>query len=513
MIQVSCDGEDDGDDDNGGKSDDDDSSEDDDDNDNNNDDDKIPLVEESYPPDNDTEIDLYPEIRLTFSIPMNTSSVEEGFSLTKTSSKDSVEGDTSWNEDRTEFTFAVDRKLTEDTQYKIILDKSAVSEDGIELPEGVDTKFETVDLWTLFVDGSSNTTDYGFGIALDPNGNAIVTGGLSNLTGITSWTASISNKGIINWENTNTPFVFSRGNDVAVDNSGNIFVTGKAKLAGESPKQIWFGKYLNDGTDVWKYRVDTGSVGDDSGEGIALGQDDHFYIAGRFIDLEDLWWNIWAGKYETGSGNHKWTLQEYELDNDMAFDIALDSTDNIYIVGDNKLDIQESTLTGWLGKFDSNGVKQWSMTPEGVVSCRGIATDSNHLYLTGYSDPYTGDIWIGKFDQDGTLIWQKTIDHNGMWDGGFDIAVDEDGYIYVVGLVGDTYGMEDVWIGKLSSAGDLVWAQHFGATAANGEAGYALALDQKSNIYVIGNHQSQIGGDWSIDIWVRKFDKHGNWSN
>jgi hypothetical protein len=179
-----------------------------------------------------------------------------------------------------------------------------------------------------------------------------------------------------------------------------------------------------------------------------------------------------------------------------------------------------------------------------------IASDnSGNIYTTGFFngtvdfDPGPGtmnltssgleDIFICKTGPSGNLLWAK---HIGGADGdrGFSIATDPAGNVYVTGAFvgtvdfdpgpgtltmtsGSTYG--DMYIVKLNTAGNLVWAKQFGGTG--GISGYSIAVDASGNTYTTGSFTGSIDFDpgaavynltntGSYDIYICKTDPMGN---
>ncbi|MFT6503330.1 MAG: hypothetical protein ACJASQ_003465 [Crocinitomicaceae bacterium] len=194
----------------------------------------------------------------------------------------------------------------------------------------------------------------------------------------------------------------------------------------------------------------------------------------------------------------------------------------------------------------------WAQSKGGAGIDRGhsIAVDaSGNTYSTGtFSgttdfDPGAGalnltsngflDIFIQKLDANGNLLWAKSMGGTSI-DRGLSIAVDASGNVYTTGSFSETVdfdpgigvtnltssGGDDIFIQKLDSNGDLVWAGSMGS-ASFGAAGYAITSDASGNIYTTGIFQGTIdfdlgpgltnltsnGGD---DIFIQKLDASGN---
>lgn len=145
---------------------------------------------------------------------------------------------------------------------------------------------------------------------------------------------------------------------------------------------------------------------------------------------------------------------------------------------------------------------------------RSIAVDpSGNVYITGYFmgtadfDPGTSvnnltssgeeDIFIQKLNANGDLLWVRSIGGANR-DIARSIAQDPYGYVYITGYFAGTAdfdpsaatynisskGNDDVFILKLDSQGDFMWAKSMGGTSR--ERSYSIAVDDNGNIYTCG---------------------------
>ncbi|HDP76053.1 MAG TPA: T9SS type A sorting domain-containing protein [Bacteroidales bacterium] len=178
-----------------------------------------------------------------------------------------------------------------------------------------------------------------------------------------------------------------------------------------------------------------------------------------------------------------------------------------------------------------------------------IAIDaSGNVYITGEFggtadfDPGEGtytltsaggwDIFVSKFDSAGNFLWAKRMGGTG-WDGGNSIAIDASGNVYITGVFSGTAdfdpgegtytltsaGERDIFVSKLDSAGNFVWARRMGGTGLNG--GNSIAIDASGNVYITGYFCGTAdfdpgAGTYTLtsageaDIFVSKLDAAGN---
>ena len=194
---------------------------------------------------------------------------------------------------------------------------------------------------------------------------------------------------------------------------------------------------------------------------------------------------------------------------------------------------------------------QWAKQFRGTIDDSGqcIAVDaSGNIYTTGkyegtvdfdpgpgiftYTAVGNSDIYISKLDPFGNLIWAKSIG-SGWMDGGYSIILDTLGNLFTTGQFGGTVdfdpgagtnnltaaGSRDVFILKLDTSGNIVWAKAMGGPFY--ESCYSIALDAQGNVYTAGHFEGTADFDpgpgtknyTSIgycDIFISKLDSSGN---
>ena len=183
----------------------------------------------------------------------------------------------------------------------------------------------------------------------------------------------------------------------------------------------------------------------------------------------------------------------------------------------------------------------WAKKAGGTSSENGlsIATDSsgNSYVIGGFWETASfgsiilesngnADIFVAKLDSSGNWLWATKAGGNDR-DYGYDIAIDSSGNSYVTGFFNGTAsfggttltssGQEDIFVAKLDSNGNWLWAKQAGGTSSVAY-GYSIATDSSGNSYVTGyfGETASFGsitltsiGSW--DIFVAKLDSNGNW--
>ena len=140
----------------------------------------------------------------------------------------------------------------------------------------------------------------------------------------------------------------------------------------------------------------------------------------------------------------------------------------------------------------------WGMSSEDYST--GIAITSHYIYLSGRALNSLGYpvATLMKFDKDGNLIWDRIWSY-GVESEAADVAVDQDGDIYLIGKGKTLTGAYYAFIAKFNSSGDLLWDRII-----ENVLGSAVAIDSLGNVYLIGYPTA------SVDVFIAKFDSSGS---
>jgi uncharacterized delta-60 repeat protein len=336
---------------------------------------------------------------------------------------------------------------------------------------------------------------------------------------------------------------------VAVDSSGNIYVTGYTDGGldenSSSGKQDFFlTKYNSSGTKEWTKQQ--GSSADDFGNGVAVDSSDNIYVTGATYgklhgNNNSGIYDIFLVKYNS-SGARQWTKQLGTSTVEHAYAVTTDSSDNIYVTGITWGGLEGSTKPSYcnqgtvkaskectdtfLVKYNSSGTKQWVKQLEGssksFEKSQGLAVDSSdNIYVTGFTngglDGNTSsgknDIFLVKYNSTGAKQWIQQFGSSEN-DFGFGVTVDSSDNIYITGsteggLDGNTSsGKHDIFLVKYNSSGTKQWTQQLG-TPTN-EEGFGVAVDSSDNIYVTGGTGGKLGTySGGYDTFLVKYNSSG----
>ena len=263
----------------------------------------------------------------------------------------------------------------------------------------------------------------------------------------------------------------------AVDSSGNAYVTGftEGDLSGTNAgdDDVFLIKYDSSGMQEWIKQI--GTPREDVAKGVAVDSSGNVYVTG-FTEGDLSGTNvgdrdIFLMKYDA-SGTQQWIKQFGTSAVDAGSGVAADSSANLYVAGWT-LGALTGTNAGrrdiFLTKYDSSGTQQWikQIGTSAAEKGKHVAVDSSgNAYVTGWtrgalSGTNAGDhdVFLVKYDSSGTQQWIKQIG-TPVKDQGEGITVDALDNVYVTGntegdLVGTNAGGSDVFLLKYDTDGNL----------------------------------------------------------
>lgn len=353
-------------------------------------------------------------------------------------------------------------------------------------------------IWNTFLGGTD--TAEGHGIAVDKNGNVYVAGWSNNawgcspisctvraFTSFDAFVAKVDSNGNLTWNTFLGGTGFDNAYGVAVDGSGNVYVTGRSGISWGTPVHAHSG---TSGYDAFAAKLDSSG---------------------------NLTWNTFLGGILDG----------------VSYGVAVDTNSNVYVSGHTNSNVSwgspihsySAGYDGFAAKLDSNGDLTWNtfLGGNGNDYAYRVAVDgSGNVYVAGSGDQWgspvrahSGDLpdgFAAKLDSNGSLTWNTFLGGSAT-DEAIGIAVGANGNVYVSGDSSGTWGSParaftvgggyDGYASKVDSSGHLTWNSFLGG--ASDDYGYDIAADGNGYVSLVGNSRSASWGS-PIRAYTSDFD-------
>jgi uncharacterized delta-60 repeat protein len=346
-----------------------------------------------------------------------------------------------------------------------------------------------VTLWTNRYHGPGSRGDQAKAIAVDGSGTVYVTGFSFGSSGYSDYaTVAYNGVGVALWTNRYHGPV--NGDDkaiaIAVDGSDKVFVTGSSFGSGSSSDYATI-SYNSAGVALWTNRYSGPGISPDNANAIAVDASGNVYVTGRSysfgtnadyvtVAYSTAGVGLWTNRYN-GPGNS----------GDEATAIAVDGSGKVFVTGNSANDYATIAYT-------SGGVALWTNRYDGPGNsgdyATAIAADGNgHVYVTGYSYGASGfwDYATIAYTSGGAPLWTNRYNGPGnATDQAAAIAVDKSGNVYVTGYSEGSGSAGDCTTVAYSSVGVAWWTNRYNGPGNGYDQATAIAVDGNYNVYVAG---------------------------
>jgi len=315
-----------------------------------------------------------------------------------------------------------------------------------------------------------------------------------------------------------------RGNAIAVDGSGNAYVTGGTQStnydvtpgAFQTTREGWadaFVTKLNAAGTALVYSTYIGGSSAEEGRGIAVDGSGNAYVTGSTVSPD---YDVTTGAFQTT----KSTTDPFERD---VFVTKLNATGTALLY---------STYIGGSDWDHGSGI---AVDGSGYAYVTGETRSTDYDVTTGaFQTTKNGgvlDVFVTKLNAAGTALVYSTYIGGSSDNRGYGIAVDGSGNAYVTGYTNSTdydvtpgafqttnEGGGDVFVTKLNATGTaLVYSTYIGGSGS--EVGYGIAVDGSGYAYVTGSTSStnydvtpgafQTTNGGNTDVFVTKLNAAG----
>jgi len=370
--------------------------------------------------------------------------------------------------------------------------------------------------WEWAESGGSSAEDQGWDVTISSNGNIFITGTFRETISFGSCSVSSNTNGV-QW----------------------VFVA----------------KFDPNGTCLWAASAgNSGTFGHAGhlGTGISVDVGENVYVTGNFynvIDFDNITIQAsitcicaFAAKLDY-NGTWLWATQittsGHISGSENPANIEIDFNGNIF-VSSNK---QDGSGQGFISKISTDGVIQWTKYFGAKVN--DVAIDSSgNLYIVGdivstlsisiggVSQSFTPDsgrnALVAKLDNDGNWLWLTISENTTSNEVANSISMSQNGDIFVAGYFYSTWsvsststlstgGTQNGFVAKLSTTGEWLWAKQVDCSCSTNAV--AITVDLNGNPYVTGDYNSgpvsfdnivlgPAGG--GLDVFVYKLDTNGS---
>lgn len=350
-------------------------------------------------------------------------------------------------------------------------------------------------------------------IALDASGNVIVTGYALGTAGTYDYYTAkyAAADGALLWEKRYNGAAINddRATAIAVDASGNVIVTGYSKsTAGNF--DYYTAKYAAaTGVLLWEKRYSSSGANEDKAAAVAVDASGNVFVTGSSRNTTGFT-SYHTLKYASADGAQLWTKRYTSNLYSEATAIAVDSAGNAIVTGNSS-----SSETGndcYTVKYAAaDGAILWSKRSDGddYAGANAVALDANgNVIITGISsgrrDTDGGSISTG-FDYytvkyaaaTGATLWEKRNAASDSDDESKSLAVDTNGNVVVTGYSTNADSTRDVYTAAYAAAdGALLWDNRTAGVGHDNStsSGNSVKLDTEGNAFVSGSVFSPLTG-------------------
>jgi hypothetical protein len=350
-------------------------------------------------------------------------------------------------------------------------------------------------------------------------------------------------------------------NSIDVDVYGQVYAVGQFRdslnsLYAYGSSDVVVCKFSSSGVLLWSLQM--GGVADDLGNDIELDNHGNLYITGHFRNtfyygsdssLSSGNTDVFVAKIDT-SGLLLWVKRWGNSGFETADALSCDLQGNVFVGGtfedslsvDGNVFNSYGNLNNFIVKLDANAGFIWANSVSTPVfnNIQSLATDdSSNLYIGGFFRDVLystagqmlsnggKDAFLLKFDVNGTLVWQKKYGGS-LDDFGYSVHVDSS-LVYLTGVFQDSAffdtlsmfsaGEYDVFLAQCNLSGIVNWVEQI--AGADDSKAYDIETFSDGNVCIAGSFEGKIwNGTDSIgsrnpkhvpsDVFFAEYDINGN---
>ena len=346
-----------------------------------------------------------------------------------------------------------------------------------------------VPMWTNWYNGPGNNSDYALAVAVNVNSNVVVTG---YSVGDGYATVAYSDSGVPIWTNryggpTGSGYAIA----MAVDRGGNVVVAGYTTGVGGNYDYATVA-YSSAGAPLWTNFYNGSGSFHDTAYAVAVDASGNVFVTGgswggssdydyATVGYSSAGVPLWTNRYN-GPGNSS----------DYAVAVATDTNGNVIVTGYSAgggSGYDYATIA-----YSSTGVPLWTNRYTGTASgpdyARALAVDSGGNVIVAGDSTGSGssiDSATIKYSSAGVPLW--TNRYNGpanSSDTAVAVTIDTYGNVFVIGRSAAIGTGDDYATIAYSSAGLPLWTNRYNGTGNSSDYPQDVTVDAGGNVVVTG---------------------------
>ncbi|MFX0024084.1 MAG: hypothetical protein ACFE9S_17285 [Candidatus Hermodarchaeota archaeon] len=292
---------------------------------------------------------------------------------------------------------------------------------------------------------------------------------------------------------------------ISIDSENNLFIVVDTHLF----------KLNNSGDIIWQENLGLDGF-DIEFNGIVIDNSDNIYITGRIRKYTTYYDSIILMKLNN-SGKQQWNSTWNGLYSNIGYDLAIDSSNNIIVTGVtnsyyNSADMMNNADVP-IVVFNGTGNILWNVTwssPYGRFGCcdfplqryrygcgNAIHLDSDdNIYITGFIETYTSPYMVPLllcYNHSNNEFWFKQVQVRGE---GNDIVIDQNDDIFVICTRYINSNDNNLLLLKYNDIGQQLWNRTW---RINDQEGYfKMTLISSNEIFAAGETINMPNWDWDI---------------
>jgi len=361
----------------------------------------------------------------------------------------------------------------------------------------------------MYPDTTSSFRAGSYALVLDASFNIYVTGYAATQTGTWNsyctikYNSSGGRQWVSNYYGNNSGGRFSHS--IALDSSRNVYVTGYSYEQGREFDYCTV-KYDSNGVQQWIQLHDGPAHGIDQAREVAVDNAGNIYVSGFSSIWGSYGWIYATIKYST-NGEILWlrTFGNASSGTDVG-GMKIDDSCNVYITGENGP--HAVTI-----KYDSSGNQIWVNEytiggPQSRASTIAIDKD-NSVFIAGYVYDPLSDCFTIKYSSEGVELWERKFNPDSMTNGRYwanSLVTDNVGNVYVNGVYrSNESAPAKIFTLKYLSDGYLSWSRNEPDNISSQYSTY-INIDKSNNTYIAYSVKKDLE---PIQYGIVKYDSSG----